>query len=151
MNRRGFLQSMLALGVAPAILPSGIIMPVRRIVTTPAWPPGIPSDLIEAQEEFSRRVAVAMVFHMVDDVGQAHSLISKIYNARLDAGDTLHLATVPPRTTIKEVRFVDLFGREITSREAGLLALGVDQPRMHSLGAVSVRVVRAPPSTEDPR
>lgn len=32
MNRRGFLQSILAAGVAPAVVGSGILMPVRSIV-----------------------------------------------------------------------------------------------------------------------
>lgn len=32
MNRRGFLASVLAAGTAPYVLPSGIIMPVRRLI-----------------------------------------------------------------------------------------------------------------------
>ena len=31
MERRGFLKSMLALGVAPAVITSGVLMPVRAI------------------------------------------------------------------------------------------------------------------------
>ncbi len=33
MNRRGFLAGILATGVAPAVVGSGILMPVRRVVT----------------------------------------------------------------------------------------------------------------------
>ena len=32
MNRRGFLQAILAAGVAPAVVGSGILMPVRTII-----------------------------------------------------------------------------------------------------------------------
>lgn len=36
-NRRGFLKAMLALGVAPAVVGSGILMPVRKVLAaTPA-------------------------------------------------------------------------------------------------------------------
>lgn len=35
MNRRGFLQSVLAAGVAPAFVGSGILMPVRKLITAP--------------------------------------------------------------------------------------------------------------------
>ncbi len=41
MNRRGFLQSILAAGVAPAVVGSGILMPVRKIIAPrlpePEW------------------------------------------------------------------------------------------------------------------
>ena len=33
MNRRGFLQGILAAGVAPAFIGSSILMPVRKIIT----------------------------------------------------------------------------------------------------------------------
>lgn len=36
MNRRGFLQAILAAGVAPAVVGSGILMPVRAIAL-PEW------------------------------------------------------------------------------------------------------------------
>ena len=36
MNRRGFLQSILAAGVAPSVVGSGILMPVRKLWTPPA-------------------------------------------------------------------------------------------------------------------
>ncbi len=32
MKRRGFLKSMLAAGVAPAVIGSGILMPVKEII-----------------------------------------------------------------------------------------------------------------------
>lgn len=35
MNRRGFLQSILAAGVAPAFVGSSVLMPVRKIVVAP--------------------------------------------------------------------------------------------------------------------
>lgn len=40
MNRRSFLRGMagiLAAGIAPAVLPSGIIMPVRKLWTPSRW------------------------------------------------------------------------------------------------------------------
>ncbi len=40
MNRRGLLAGILAAGFAPAAVGSGILMPVRRIVTPPALPTG---------------------------------------------------------------------------------------------------------------
>ena len=36
INRRGFLQSILAAGVAPAVIGSGILMPVRTILVPEA-------------------------------------------------------------------------------------------------------------------
>ena len=36
MNRRGFLQSILALGVAPYVVTTaGVLMPVRQVITIP--------------------------------------------------------------------------------------------------------------------
>jgi len=35
ITRRGFLQAILAAGVAPAVIDSGVLMPVRKIVTSP--------------------------------------------------------------------------------------------------------------------
>lgn len=32
MNRRGFLQAILAAGVAPAVIGSGVLMPVRKLI-----------------------------------------------------------------------------------------------------------------------
>lgn len=32
MNRRGFMQSMLALGVAPAVVSSGVLMPIKSLL-----------------------------------------------------------------------------------------------------------------------
>ncbi len=38
MNRRSFLSSILAAGIAPAVVGSGILMPVRKIVVpTETW------------------------------------------------------------------------------------------------------------------
>ncbi len=37
MNRRGFLKSILAAGVAPAVVGSGVLMPVRKIFAPPAF------------------------------------------------------------------------------------------------------------------
>ena len=37
MNRRGFLGAMLAAAVAPAVVKSGVLMPVRPIWTPPVW------------------------------------------------------------------------------------------------------------------
>ena len=45
MNRRSFLQSILAAGVAPAVIGSGILMPVRQIQRVPAWFRGEPQFL----------------------------------------------------------------------------------------------------------
>ena len=35
MDRRGFLQSILAAGVAPAVVGSGILMPIKKLWTPP--------------------------------------------------------------------------------------------------------------------
>jgi len=38
MNRRGFLQAILAAGVAPAFVGSGVLMPVRELWTPRKYP-----------------------------------------------------------------------------------------------------------------
>lgn len=38
MNRRGFLKGVLATGIAPAVIGSGILMPVRAIAMPQFWP-----------------------------------------------------------------------------------------------------------------
>jgi len=66
MNRRSFLASILAAGVAPAVIGSGILMPVRKI-WTPEWMPWLgsvhtrptrllvyPEDLANAQRILNR-------------------------------------------------------------------------------------------------
>ena len=42
INRRGFLQSILAAGIAPAVVGSGILMPVRQIWRFEELPGGYP-------------------------------------------------------------------------------------------------------------
>ncbi len=55
MNRRGFLQAILAAGVAPAVVGSGVLMPVRRVVV-PEWPVGIVSLAAPFQAAENARV-----------------------------------------------------------------------------------------------
>jgi hypothetical protein len=54
MNRRGFLQSILAAGVAPAFVGSGVLMPIRALL--PALHPSL--RLIEEATENSIPVVV---------------------------------------------------------------------------------------------
>ena len=65
MNRRGFLQGILAAGVAPAFIGSSILMPVRRIVLLDelAWKPflvGDPHIWLVKYEAMIREVAEQM-------------------------------------------------------------------------------------------
>ncbi len=57
MNRRSFLSSILAAGIAPAVVGSGILMPVRKIIVPPLVInriPGVTPTLGDVRERFSR-------------------------------------------------------------------------------------------------
>lgn len=62
MNRRGFLQSILAAGIAPYVATTaGVLMPVRQIAT-PLWGKSIVSmpDVLAAQRDMAKFYCVAM-------------------------------------------------------------------------------------------
>jgi len=64
MNRRGFLGAILVAGVAPAVLSSGIIMPVRTLITprSPLWGASVLHEGLWSQKllnEFYRKLVLA--------------------------------------------------------------------------------------------
>ena len=50
MDRRGFMKSILAAGVAPAFIGSSILMPVRKLLTPTFVPSGTGATTMTAQE-----------------------------------------------------------------------------------------------------
>ena len=62
MNRRGFLGAMLAAAVAPAVVKSGVLMPVRPIWTPPVW---MGMDL-GSEPEFTNIWVAEYQEHMLD-------------------------------------------------------------------------------------
>jgi hypothetical protein len=92
MNRRGFLQSILAAGVAPAFVGSSILMPVRKLVEPEMW--------------FTPSGSGATTITMQSALWAVNSRGEFLYSAPLD--DTLGelrrslMATVPHSNCTKE-------------------------------------------------
>lgn len=71
MKRRGFLASILAAGVAPAAIGSGVLMPIRKILAPHAL---VTAEIVERWEErYMRMTLPAKIrsgMHPVIDCGQ---------------------------------------------------------------------------------
>lgn len=70
MNRRGFLASILAAGVAPAVVGSGILMPVRKLL--------VPDQRIDLSEEALEQ-ALIDIQAMTDERGIALNVKSMMW------------------------------------------------------------------------
>jgi hypothetical protein len=68
MNRRSFLQSILAAGVAPAVIGSGILMPVRKLWTPPLVINLGPSYLTFDHEDFVSRYMRVVAEHLANRI-----------------------------------------------------------------------------------
>ncbi len=73
VNRRGFLKAILAAGVAPAVVGSSILMPVRMIVSP--WNGFADDDIILTIEQFNQRYIHPAMRSIADDMDL--SLITK--------------------------------------------------------------------------
>jgi phage major head subunit gpT-like protein len=77
MNRRSFMQALLAASVAPYVVRSGILMPVRTIITADnvTWDSVnpkfivVPSDIEHALSERALEDAIIAIRSMTDDRG----------------------------------------------------------------------------------
>jgi len=76
MNRRSFIQSILAAGVAPAFIGSNILMPVRAIqvfsdvlLPSPIIPPALMAGDLVVFEGGKFRVATALDYQLCTPVG----------------------------------------------------------------------------------
>ena len=66
ISRRGFLASILAAGVAPAIVGSGILMPIRKVWTP--WSYDFAPMLTMTLDEFSQRYMKPAMQQLADDI-----------------------------------------------------------------------------------
>jgi len=65
MNRRGFLGSILALGMAPAVVKAGVLMPVRPLVVLPT---------LDERMAINNRAAGALLASLREEARAALSL-----------------------------------------------------------------------------
>lgn len=70
-TRRSFLGSILAAGMAPAIVKAEILMPVRKIIV-PEWGIGIADELQPYQREINRLLVDMIRYGVIKTGGQIH-------------------------------------------------------------------------------
>jgi len=87
MNRRGFLQGILAFGIAPFIVTTGgVLMPVRRI-----------SSLFLQAPQTGPNYSFEVIYELDKKI---HSVVSEIDMVKVVNGDVLHLAHLPAGSKI---------------------------------------------------
>lgn len=80
MNRRGFLQSILATGVAPAVVGSGILMPIKKLWTPPAFDIGKYDVWVNTGTEITateiQQTTVEFMKHLLENLYDNNALLA---------------------------------------------------------------------------
>lgn len=109
MNRRGFLGAILAAAAAPAIVRSGILMPVHEIIV-PDWLHKTPEGVLSEAVEVMTRGTVQLEDGRVLTIGALREVMNEMWNA--------HLLPSPNRIIMPEQWQGKLYGIAIDGRRS---------------------------------
>lgn len=127
MDRRGFLKGLagiLAAGVAPAVLPSGIIMPVRRLITNAELDAlkitadQIANCSITAEKIADMQMAVESLIY-----GEVWQTLAR---APVPKDGVMHMSIIPSGARLVRARLIDGVNKFTGDLRVGI---GVDRSR----------------------